>query len=78
MMEEGLTLSFYGTYLQGTVLYGLIAIQVNRQGLDIGRVGPLLLPPLGETIDDEVTGFRRLPEINRSLTGVDVKHAEGH
>jgi hypothetical protein len=53
-------------------------IEVNRQGVNIGIAGPLLLPPLNETIDDEVTGFRRLPEINRSLTGVDVKNTEGH
>ena len=58
--------------------HGRTAIEVNRQGSDLRIAVPLLGPPLSETIDDEIAGFRRLPEINGQLTGVDVENAEGH
>jgi hypothetical protein len=52
------------------------AIEVNEQFIEVWIMDLIVFPLSNQTIDDEITGFRRLSQVNRYLVSLGIQNAK--
>jgi len=54
------------------------SIKVNHPLVELRITRSIVRPPIGQTIDDKITSFSRLPHVDCELVGVSVENSKGH